>query len=307
MSQDRFLDHGEPSPDDIRVPDVVDFESNTLDLPAPVIDLGGTTASPDADKPLGPRRLALLREQMEQHVRELAENQSEDPEYVDEDLAQKQRRIAELSSRAALSSQEDRQAAERAMAAGLVDPDDAQPHTASIPADQVRRRDLREPDEAPEQPQVTEDAEVPASDVAEDQPEAISEDRPEATPEDQPEASTEDQPEVIAEDQPEAITESPDEPAHPAPETAEDDVASPAGEEAPDSESVADGSAEAEPASATETVEEPAQPVSALDAQGLELLDPAEYRQSSHVKTFLLVLAAVVLLAVAVTVLMILL
>ncbi|MDO5619395.1 hypothetical protein [Kocuria sp.] len=299
MSQDRFLDHGEPSPDDIRVPDVVDFESNTLDLPAPVIDLGGTTASPDADKPLGPRRLALLREQMEQHVRELAENQSEDPEYVDEDLAQKQRRIAELSSRAALSSQEDRQAAERAMAAGLVDPDDAQPHTASIPADQVRRRDLREPDEAPEQPQVTEDAEVPASDVAEDQPEAISEDRPEATPEDQPE--------VIAEDQPEAITESPDEPAHPAPETAEDDVASPAGEEAPDSESVADGSAEAEPASATETVEEPAQPVSALDAQGLELLDPAEYRQSSHVKTFLLVLAAVVLLAVAVTVLMILL
>lgn len=240
------MENGEPSPGDISVPDVVNFESNALDLPAPEIDLGGDAPGTDADKPLGPRRLALLREQMEQHVKEVAENQSDDPEYVDQELAQQQVRMATLASRAALSSDEDRMAAERAMAEASEASDDPQPMTSSIPSDQVRRRDLRGD---------------PPADVAE------AEHEPTTAPDVEPEPATDVDPDSIG----------------------ESESASPSG------------------AAASSTEAEPAQPVSALDAQGLELMDPEDYRQSSHLKTIMLVLAAVVLLAVAVIVLMILL
>lgn len=262
MSQDRFLENGEPSPGDISVPDVVNFESNALDLPAPEIDLGGDASGTDADKPLGPRRLALLREQMEQHVKEVAEKQSDDPEYVDQELAQQQVRMATLASRAALSSDEDRMAAERAMAEASEAPDDAQPMTSSIPSDQVRRRDLRGD---------------PPADVAEAEHEPATapdvETDPAADLEPEPAADVETEPATHAE--PDSIGES--------------ESAPPSG------------------AATSPTEAEPAQPVSALDAQGLELMDPEDYRQSSHLKTIMLVLAAVVLLAVAVIVLLILL
>lgn len=315
MSQDRFLENGEPSPGDITVPDVVNFESKALDLPAPEIDLGGGAPDFNAEKPLGPRRLALLREQMEQHAEDLAQNQSADPEHVDEDLAQKQMRMAQLASRAALSSDEDRMVAERAMAESSGASDDAQPMTASIPADQVRRRDLRgersadvaepdldaAPDVVPEpeviaQPDVEAAPETPATDSgaaeaadspagADDQEPVQAEPEPEAEPVSEPEldAKPADEPESVPE------TEAEFQAGPEAQSPAEADVETSAGVDA----------GQAEP--------EPAQPVSALDAQGLELMDPEDYRQSSHLKTIMLVLAAVVLLAVAVIVLMILL
>lgn len=275
MSQDRFLDNGEPSPGDITVPDVVNFESNALDLPAPEIDLGGGAPDANADKPLGPRRLALLREQMQQHAKDLAQNQSDDPEHVDEDLAQQQMRMARLASRAALSSEEDRLAAERAMDQGPSVTDDAQPMTASIPADQVRRRDLR-----------GERSQIPSASDADADADAGPD------PESEPvEVADAEQSEVDRAQEAESA-----QAAQPQPEAA------PASQPAPASEAAA-----AADADANGVEPEPAQPVSALDAQGLELMEPEDYRQSSHLKTIILVMAAVVLLAVAVVVLMILL
>lgn len=273
MSQDRFLDNGEPSPGDITVPDVVNFESNALDLPAPEIDLGGGAPDANADKPLGPRRLALLREQMQQHAKDLAQNQSDDPEHVDEDLAQQQMRMARLASRAALSSEEDRLAAERAMDQGPSVSDDAQPMTASIPADQVRRRDLR--GERSQVPSAS-DADADAGPDPESEPVEVAD-----AEESEVDRAQEAESAQAAQPQPEAA---------------------PASQPAPASEAAA-----AADADANGVEPEPAQPVSALDAQGLELMEPEDYRQSSHLKTIILVMAAVVLLAVAVVVLMILL
>lgn len=285
MSQDRFLESGEPSPDDINVPDVVDFEARGLDLPAPEIDLGGGPAEA-ADKPLGPRRLALLREQMEQHAQEVAAGQSNDPEYVDEELAQKQRRMAELASRAGLSSEEDRATAERAMAASSEgEASDSQPMTSSIPAGQTRRRDLRVKQEA--EGAVEEAPEEEGSATGESGPGSDAVSAPGADPAVEPESEG---PESAAETATETETET---------EAAAESAVDPATESQV---------AQSEAAAAPESVEEePGQPVSALDAQGLDLLDPSEYRQSSPAKAILLVLAAVVLLAVAVVVLMILL
>lgn len=278
------MENGEPSPGDISVPDVVNFESNALDLPAPEIDLGGGAPGADADKPLGPRRLALLREQMEQHVKEVAENQSDDPEYVDQELAQQQVRMATLASRAALSSDEDRMAAERAMAEASEASDDAQPMTSSIPSDQVRRRDLR--------------GDPPADvDEAEREPEPVPDVEPEPVPDVEPES--------VADVEPEPVTD-PEPLKHAEPESVADAESEPPTDAEPDFTGESE-SAVPSGAAASSTESEPAQPVSALDAQGLELMEPGDYRQSSHLKTIMLVLAAVVLLAVAVIVLLILL
>lgn len=272
MSQDRFLESGEPSPDDIQVPDLNDLDTRGLDLPAPEIDLGGGEVE-TSDKPLGPRRLALLREQMEQHARELAEKQSDDPEHVDEDLAQKQRRMAELSSRAARSSDEDRQTAERAMAIDQERADDDSPvETTSIPADQVRRRALRAQRAATED----EDAEAAAP-----SPDAAQEPEP---------GAHEPEPEV-----PDAGPEAPD--------ASQDDDAEPALENPATAveETAADGPEDAEePAVEVEQHEEPGKPVRALDAEGLELLDDKQYRESSGTRNIILLLVSLVGVALVV-------
>ncbi|NHU84193.1 hypothetical protein GWK18_01010 [Kocuria sp. JC486] len=221
MSQDRYPEPDGTSPVNADVPDEIvnipSGDAEALDLPAPEIDLGGTP-SEAADKPLGPRRLALLREQMEQHQKELEQNQSDDPEHVDPDLAMKQRRMAELASRAALASEEDRATAERASASRTSD------------------------DGAPVPPV-------------------------------------------------------------PTPASAGSGSTATGARAADRAESDGESSG---PASDTDT-QEPGQPVSALDAEGLELLEPSKYRESGGGKTFLLVLAAVVLLALAVVILLILL
>ncbi|MDO4254527.1 MAG: hypothetical protein Q4C81_05195 [Kocuria sp.] len=373
MSQDRFLESSEPSPEDINVPDVVDFESNASSeeqLPAPEIDLGGgAEPAPKSDKPLGPRRLALLREQMAQHAKELAENQNDDPEHVDEDLAQKQLRMAELASRAALSSDEDRVTAERAMAAGSDDSDasaatdvewgssgiagaesegdyvgasfseDVDSPSSDPAAPRVRRRDLRGyADDAPEGEGAeqwsagtwTADPQYGGSeaDVAWGQ-EQSSGDHVGVT------ASTADTAEadglasdgVPADDETTVLAPTVDD----APGTEGNTwaLATAASISGPGAEVVEHGGASDSQASfgaagtgvavqeSTETEEsssaaeeghkEPAEPVSALEAQGLDLLDPDDYRQASRLKAILTILAAVIIPAVIVIVLMVLL
>lgn len=270
MSQDRFLENDDPSPEDIRVPDVVDFESRGLDLPAPEIDLGGDSVEATG-KPLGPRRLALLREQMAEHQKQVEEQQTSDPEYVDEELAQQQRRIANLASRAAMSSDEDRQSAERALATQQdreSGGEPTQPETTSIPVDQVRRRDLRS------------QRETGAAESADEDP-------------------------VVADDPATAEETVPTEEAVPAEEVGSEE--SEATSETAEAATETSTSQAATDDSNHDEAAEPAEPAKALDSQGLDLLEPSEYRRSSPAKAILLVLAAVVLLAIAVVVLMILL
>lgn len=242
MSQDRYLDPDGASAGNADAPEEIvnipSGDAEALDLPAPEIDLGGAPSTA-ADKPLGPRRLALLREQMEQHQKELAQNQSDDPEHVDPDLAMKQRRMAELASRAALASEEDRAAAERASAAGARTSDD----------DGAAARPVPTP--APAASDQSGSAQAPLGSTA--------------------------------------THSTADEHEH--------------------SQAVAPVATEASAAeSGTESdAEEPGKPVSALDAEGLELLEPSKYRESGGGKTVLLALAAVVLLALAVVILLILL
>lgn len=115
MSDGRFAQDSDAAPDDVTIPDPTDPFQQGLNPPAPIIDLGGDVAA-GPSRPLGPRRLALLREQMAQHQRELERSGADDPTNVDPVLAQKQKRIAELASRAAISSEEDRQLADEAFA-----------------------------------------------------------------------------------------------------------------------------------------------------------------------------------------------
>ena len=115
MSDGRFAQDSDAAPDDITIPDPTDPDQQGLNPPAPIIDLGGDIAV-GPSRPLGPRRLALLREQMAEHQQEIERSGAEDPAHVDPVLAQKQRRMAELASRAAISSEEDRQLADEAIA-----------------------------------------------------------------------------------------------------------------------------------------------------------------------------------------------
>lgn len=85
--------------------------------PAPMIELD----APPQDgpvKPLGPRRLARLQREMAEHARQLQQTPpSHDGDQVDEALLAKQRRLAELALRAAAANAQDRQDADRAAAA----------------------------------------------------------------------------------------------------------------------------------------------------------------------------------------------
>ena len=61
MSDGRFAQDSDAAPDDITIPDPTDPDQQGLNPPAPIIDLDGDIAV-GPSRPLGPRRLALLRE-----------------------------------------------------------------------------------------------------------------------------------------------------------------------------------------------------------------------------------------------------
>ena len=295
MSDGRFAQDSDAAPDDVTIPDPTDPDQQGLNPPAPIIDLGGDIAV-GPSRPLGPRRLALLREQMAEHQQEIERSGTEDPAHVDPVLAQKQRRMAELASRAAISSEEDRQLADEAIAqtqsirpvtdeypASLDEQEahETQPGTSSLEeapeevSEQVEQPD-RASDETPSDPaiQATPWSEpvpvVPASEPAEEPArDDLEESRETAQPSDSAEA-------------------------------VEEHASSLESAEAADAEETEETSTEAsaaQPDAAAETEQAPSEPVRAVNAQGLQLMDPKDYRTPSDWRTPVLTIAAILVLA----------
>ena len=183
---------------------------------------------------------------MAEHQKEIAEKSSDDPSRVDPELAQKQRRMAELASRAAIASDEDRQLAEDAIA-----------QTQSIPP--ITDEHLAARDAEPSTDEPASEEPVREDDVASGEPE-----QRDATP----------------------VVEHPVEQADDADERSPEEIA---------------------PVESTEDEQEPSSPVRAVNAQGLQLMEPKDYRSSPDWRTPALSIAAILILALAVVLLLVLL
>ncbi|MFD3801579.1 hypothetical protein ACFWQJ_10910 [Kocuria palustris] len=293
MSDGRFAQDSDAAPDDVTIPDPTDPDQQGLNPPAPIIDLGGDIAV-GPSRPLGPRRLALLREQMAEHQQEIERSGTEDPAHVDPVLAQKQRRMAELASRAAISSEEDRQLADEAIAqtqsirpvtdeypASLDEQEahETQPGTSSLEeapeevSEQVEQPD-RASDETPSDPaiQATPWSEpvpvVPASEPAE-----------EPARDDLEESSETAQPSDSAKEHVSSLESSEGAEANASEQSSPLEAAGAAGAAASDDEQA------------------PSEPVRAVNAQGLQLMDPKDYRTPSDWRTPVLTIAAILVLA----------
>lgn len=92
-------------------------EHERISPPAPMIELD-TPHQEQPVKPLGPRRLARLQREMAEHAQQVqeAERRTGGAE-VDDALLATQRRLAELAVRAAAANEQDRRDADRAVAA----------------------------------------------------------------------------------------------------------------------------------------------------------------------------------------------
>lgn len=92
-------------------------EHERISPPAPMIELD-TPSQGQPVKPLGPRRLARLQREMAEHAQQVqeAERRTGGAE-VDDALLATQRRLAELAVRAAAANEQDRKDADRAVAA----------------------------------------------------------------------------------------------------------------------------------------------------------------------------------------------
>ncbi|MEX5247530.1 UNVERIFIED_CONTAM: hypothetical protein RF649_03540 [Kocuria sp. CPCC 205295] len=293
MSDGRFAQDSDAAPDDVTIPDPTDPDQQGLNPPAPIIDLDGDIAV-GPSRPLGPRRLALLREQMAEHQQEIERSGTEDPAHVDPVLAKKQRRMAELASRAAISSEEDRRLADEAIAqtqsiqpitdeylASLDEQEahETQPGTSSLEeapeevSEQVDQSD-RASDETPSDPaiQATPWSEpvpvVPASEPAE-----------EPARDDVEESSETAQPSDSAEEHASSLESSESAEANASEQSSPQDAAGAAGAAASDDEQA------------------PSEPVRAVNAQGLQLMDPKDYRTPSDWRTPVLTIAAILVLA----------
>lgn len=293
MSDGRFAQDSDAAPDDVTIPDPTDPDQQGLNPPAPIIDLDGDIAV-GPSRPLGPRRLALLREQMAEHQQEIERSGTEDPAHVDPVLAQKQRRMAELASRAAISSEEDRRLADEAIAqtqsiqpitdeylASLDEQEahETQPGTSSLEeapeevSEQVEQPE-RASDEAPSDPviEATPWSEpvpvVPASEPAE-----------EPARDDLEESSETAQPSDSAEEHASSLESSEGAEANASEQSSPQDAAGAAGAAASDDEQA------------------PSEPVRAVNAQGLQLMDPKDYRTPSDWRTPVLTIAAILVLA----------
>lgn len=362
MSDGRFAQDSDAAPDDVTIPDPTDPAQQGLNRPAPIIDLGGDV-EPGPSRPLGPRRLALLREQMAKHQQEIERSGTDDPTHVDPELAQKQRRIAELASRAAISSEEDRRLADEAIAQTQSIRPITDEYLASLDEQdtavtQQGVSSLEEaPDEASEQTQPPEqDTEADPSDSAieqtpwsqpvpvvpmpseqeDDQPlaDSVSEadsvteaaegrsgDHPGEEPEGasvgdaaQGQSADNDEDPVEAQPAAEPVEEQPHDDGEQAPEPAgsddsvgqidsaqpiEEHASSLESAEAADAEETEETSTEAsaaQPDAAAETEQAPSEPVRAVNAQGLQLMDPKDYRTPSDWRTPVLTIAAILVL-----------
>ena len=92
-------------------------EHERLSPPAPMIELD-TPEQTQPVKPLGPRRLARLQREMAEHAQRIQESEVQaGGDDVDEALLATQHRLADLALRAAAANDRDRQDAERALAA----------------------------------------------------------------------------------------------------------------------------------------------------------------------------------------------
>ena len=289
MSDGRFAQDSDAAPDDVTIPDPTDPDQQGLNPPAPIIDLDGDIAV-GPSRPLGPRRLALLREQMAEHQQEIERSGTEDPAHVDPVLAKKQRRMAELASRAAISSEEDRRLADEAIAqtqsiqpitdeylASLDEQEahETQPGTSSLEeAPEEVSEQVDQSDETPSDPaiQATPWSEpvpvVPASEPAE-----------EPARDDVEESSETAQPSDSAEEHASSLESSESAEANASEQSSPQDAAGAAGAAASDDEQA------------------PSEPVRAVNAQGLQLMDPKDYRTPSDWRTPVLTIAAILVLA----------
>lgn len=260
--------------------------------PAPIIDLDGDAVPVQPVKPLGPRRLARLQRELAERSRELAETGAGP---ADPDLLEKQRRFAELAAHAAAANPVAEGTADPAAAGGVeaATPPDTAP--AGQPGAEAERITVVFPDApgGPDGPDphdpVHVDPALFAHRLAPEELAALT--HIEVLPAEDTEGSG----------------------SHAVPPGAPGvaDTAADATAETPDTAASA-GTAEtaAEPVAAPDPDEEepvpPAAPVPAATAEGLELLDPREYRRRPVNRWLAVLLLAVVAALVVVLVLFVL-
>ncbi|RKQ36519.1 hypothetical protein [Kocuria tytonis] len=268
-------------------------EHERISPPAPMIELD-TPQQSQPVKPLGPRRLARLQREMAEHAREIQESQQgARPEDVDEALLAKQHRLADLAVRAAAANERDRRDAARALAAqpaasepsGTAVEQDGAPD-GSAPGPGSGRLDVAFPAAVRAHaggvhltPSHADPASLPASPVhygpVTETTRIPVQVLPERSPAGDPATGHRDTAAAV--------------PVTPSPASGQDTAVGTDGGTTP---SAADRSADA-PAAA------PAEPVRAVDAEGLELLEPAAYTRGSATTRVLLALLLVVVAALA--------
>jgi hypothetical protein len=280
--------------------------------PAPIIDLGGDAVPVRPVKPLGPRRLARLQRELAERSRELAEAGAPDSarEGADPELLEKQRRFAELAAQAAAANEQGpapgqgpgRQPAAPA-APGTEQPAEVERITVVFPEDPVAGTDAHDPVHVDPALFVSrlspEDlAGLTHIDVLSAEPSEPSEPvegrRP---PGSHPVPAAVEPAGEPAEEPVEASTEAPA--VEPAGDPGGPALAAPlaGGPGAPNPQAAAP---------ADEDLPPPGRPVPAVAAEGLELLEPREYRRRSGNRWLVLLLLALVAALVVVLVLFVL-
>ena len=259
-------------------------EHERLSPPAPMIELD-TPVSSKAVKPLGPRRLARLQREMAEHAREIQDaERANRGTGVDDALLAKQQRLADLAVRAAAANERDRHDAQRALARSG---DAAAPEASGAAAAGVMVPGTATPRAGV--PRTT-TAGIPAPgthDPRAQAPDATATSWPASPVDYGPGPATTQIPIYIA----------------PAEATAAPAAAEPAaGPEAGPGERAGGDAA----ASSTEDSHHapPGRPVRAVDAEGLELLEPGAYRSRGGWMRWLLVLLLLVVAALAVVLIM---
>jgi hypothetical protein len=261
--------------------------------PAPIIDLGGDGVPVRPVKPLGPRRLARLQRELAERAREL-EEAGAGP--ADPELLEKQRRFAELAAQAGAAQADP--GADTAVRAPVVAPEAPAPGSAPLLPGQPAA--APRPAGAPEDPQdPLEQITVVFPGGGPDGPDGhVSHDPVHVdpalfsnrlAPEDLAALT---HIEIVAPRDPEHHGSTPVAPAaagdHEEHGHAEDPPAAPPG-------AVPSGPAASWPAAEDDP---PAAPVPASTAEGLELLEPREYRRRTSGAWWFLLLAVLAALAV---------
>ena len=293
--------------------------------PAPVIELDSPVESRPV-KPLGPRRLARLQREMAEHAQEIHRAEQANAGEVDQDLLLKQQRFAELALRAAAANEQDRRDAQAALRAheahhgsgtdtGSGDTAAEETITVSFPENSPVGSSLaanpltEDPGQFPSSPldqasgphTVSINVVAPAAEQAGSA--APATDGPAEPTAEGPAATTDGPAEPTAERRA-ATAEGPVVAA--ASEASAATTDGPATERAAASSSEETGTEPEVPATEapldpqpmpSERVSAPGTPVRAVDAEGLQLLDPKDYKQSSGALVPLLVLLFLVIAA----------